>query len=78
MAPPQTWNEDRRFREAKELPFLVIAGESVWSTTEEKNGVLRDVPESTRPTEVEAVALRELFAKTFPQDPDGTVGHLRQ
>jgi hypothetical protein len=61
-----------------ELRFLVLAGVSVRSAVENEGGVIRDVPATTPPGEVETAALRELFSKTFPPDPEGAVDHLRQ
>ncbi|MCI0458311.1 MAG: hypothetical protein L0Z62_15210 [Gemmataceae bacterium] len=36
------------------------------------------MPARTGPGEVETVALGELFSRTFADDPEGAVGHLRQ
>jgi hypothetical protein len=68
--------EGTRPREVTELRFLVPAGVSVRSAVETEGGVIRDVPAATPPDEVEAVALRALFSKTFPQDPEGAVDWL--
>src|SRR5438876_1011282 len=67
--------ERERPRKAVMLLRLALAEGSV---SEIQGGFIRDVPATTEPGEVEAVALRELFAKTFPTDPEGAVDLLRR
>jgi hypothetical protein len=68
--------EDERPRNAKHLRFLVRAGVPILASEVQEDGVVLDVPAATQPGEAETVALRGVFSKTFPKDPEGAVDWL--
>jgi hypothetical protein len=66
-----------RPRNEKLFAWLLLANVSITEGTE-KGGFVRDVPATTQPDEVETVALRVLFSKTYSKDPQGTIDLLIQ